>query len=82
MCGRGLHKSDKNQRQRATTQTKGILAADREGREEERAMERRKERDAPVKKMNQSERIKTHVDYTCVRGKTYNRDLTAVMMLY
>ena len=66
MCGRGLQKSDKNQRQRATTQTKGILAADREGREEERAMERRKERDAPVKKMNQSERIKTHVERTCV----------------
>ena len=45
-------------------------------------MERRKERDAPVKKMNQSERIKTHVERTCVREKTNNRDLTAVMKLY
>ena len=77
MCGRGLHKSDKNQRQRATTQTKGILAADREGREEERAMERRKERDAAVKKMNQSERIKTRGAHVraCGREKTHNRDL-------
>ena len=45
-------------------------------------IERRKERDATVKKMNQSERIKTHVERTCVRGKTHNRDLTALMMLY
>ena len=77
MCGRGQKPTpasdDANKRDSCRR---------REGREEERAMERRKERDAPVKKMNQSERIKTHVDYTCVRGKTYNRDLTAVMMLY
>ena len=42
MCGRGLHKSDKNQRQRAT-QTKGFLPpTEREGRKSERWKEGRK----------------------------------------
>ena len=55
----------------------------REGREEERMIERRKERDATVKKMNQREHMKKHTwsAHAC-REKTHNRDLTALMMLY